>query len=46
MLSDLESGKLIMLTALEALVNGCHHVGRLLPEVQECRLKQQNKTNP
>lgn len=43
MLSDLQRGELIMLTALEALMNGCHRVGRFLPEVQKCRLKQQNK---
>lgn len=34
-----------MLTALEALMDGCHRVGRLLPEVQKCRLKQQKKAN-
>lgn len=32
-----------MLTALEALMDGCHRVGRLLPEVQKCRLKRQNR---
>lgn len=34
-----------MLTALEALVDGCHHVGGLLPGVQQGRLKVQDKSN-
>lgn len=34
-----------MLTALEALMDGCHRVGRLLPEVQKCRLKRQKKAD-
>ncbi|TNN36514.1 hypothetical protein EYF80_053324 [Liparis tanakae] len=38
-LSDLEGGGLVMLAALEALVNGRHGVRRLLPEVQQRRLQ-------
>lgn len=32
-----------MVTPPEALVNSCQFVGRLLPEVQQCRLKGQQK---
>lgn len=35
-----------MLTALEALMYGRHSVGCLLPEVQKCCLKQQDKQRP
>lgn len=38
-------GKLVVLTALEALVDGCHHVGGLLPGVQQGCLKGQSKSN-
>lgn len=33
-----------MLTALETLVDGCHHVGGLLPGVQQSGLKGRNKS--
>lgn len=39
MLPDLNGGELVTLAALEALVDGGHGVGRLLPEVQKCGLK-------
>lgn len=41
--SDLQCGELVLLTSFEALMNGCHCVGHLLPEVQQCCLKQHNK---
>lgn len=46
-LLDLQcGGKLVVLTALEALVDGCHHVGGLLPGVQQSRLKgRRNKSS-
>lgn len=44
MLPDLNCGELVMLTPLEALMNSCHSVGCLLPEVQKRCLEQQNKT--
>lgn len=46
MLSDLKCGELIMLTALEALVNGCHGVGSLLPKVHKCGLKTTEQAGP
>lgn len=44
-LPDLRRGQLVMLTALEALVNGCHGVGCLLPEVQKCRLQKSKEAS-
>lgn len=38
-------GKLVLLAALETLVDGCHHVGGLLPGVQQGRLKRQDRSN-
>lgn len=42
-LSDLNCRELIMLTALEALMDGCHGVGCFLPEVQKCCLRHAHK---
>lgn len=44
-LSDLNSRELIMLTALEALMDGCHGVGCFLPEVQKCCLRHTHTRN-
>lgn len=41
--ADLHCGEGGVMTPPEALVNGCQLVGRLLPEVQQCRLSGQQK---